>query len=162
MEYSVERICGDRKRAGIQYFLVKWVGYPESENTWEPEGNLDCQVLVDQYLAEKKSKRKKQKQSETDNTADSQQIITQLQYRDVGHPNPSIHRLIRAPSDSDTDSWESDNEIEDVVGVKLVDGEIMFDVKKHGSKIRQVMKSELQRYHTKIYLSFLEELLSKS
>jgi Chromo (CHRromatin Organisation MOdifier) domain len=39
-EYEVEVIITHKKhRWGYQY-LVKWIGYPTSENTWEPEANL--------------------------------------------------------------------------------------------------------------------------
>ena len=162
--YTVERVCDDRMRGGVRYFLVKWAGYSESENTWEPEENLrNCRHFIDDYLERKKSKSKKHKQTHTRMKSNQQQIVTQLQYRDdVGRPIPSVPRIDRVQSDSDTDSWESDNEIEDILGVKLVDGEILFDVQKHASRVRQMTKAELQRYHTKIYLKFLEELLSKS
>src|SRR5882757_7924530 len=40
-EYEIEEILVSRKRGrGIQY-LVKWEGYGNEENTWEPRGNLD-------------------------------------------------------------------------------------------------------------------------
>jgi Chromo (CHRromatin Organisation MOdifier) domain len=47
--YEVEKILSSRKvRRGTQY-LVKWKGYPELENTWEPEQNLTqaLDVLTD-------------------------------------------------------------------------------------------------------------------
>ena len=31
-------------------FLLKWKGYPESENTWEPLSNLSCSKLLKQYM----------------------------------------------------------------------------------------------------------------
>ena len=36
---------------------MKWVGYPASENTWEPVDNLECPELIEEY--EKKSKNNK-------------------------------------------------------------------------------------------------------
>ena len=40
-EYEVEAIVGHQKRRGQTQFLVKWLEYPVSENSWEPEENLD-------------------------------------------------------------------------------------------------------------------------
>src|SRR3954465_4667867 len=40
-EYEVERIIAERKRYNRSEFLVKWKGYPDSDNTWEPRHNLD-------------------------------------------------------------------------------------------------------------------------
>ena len=35
-EYIVEKIVDSRKRASVQEYFVKWSGYPDSLNTWEP------------------------------------------------------------------------------------------------------------------------------
>jgi hypothetical protein len=44
-EYVVEKILKKRIKGGkVEYFL-KWKNYDETENTWEPEDNLDCQVI---------------------------------------------------------------------------------------------------------------------
>ena len=39
-EYEVEAISAHQTLRGKQQFLVKWHGYPEWENTWEPMENV--------------------------------------------------------------------------------------------------------------------------
>ena len=40
--YDVEAVVEERasKKTGAPEFLVKWIGFPESENTWEPAEHL--------------------------------------------------------------------------------------------------------------------------
>ncbi|KAI1642640.1 CHRromatin Organization modifier domain-containing protein [Daldinia loculata] len=52
-EWQVDKIVGTRKNKtrGTEY-LVKWAGFSDDENTWEPEGNLDhCRRKVAQFNA---------------------------------------------------------------------------------------------------------------
>lgn len=39
-EYKIERIVAKRTRGGKNQVLIKWLGYPDSANTWEPEENI--------------------------------------------------------------------------------------------------------------------------
>jgi hypothetical protein len=38
--FEVERICAKKLENGITYYNVKWEGWPESTNTWEPLTHL--------------------------------------------------------------------------------------------------------------------------
>ena len=38
--FLLERILQRRRRAGKDEFLVKWQGYADKHNSWEPEGNI--------------------------------------------------------------------------------------------------------------------------
>lgn len=53
LEYEVERILGVRAAGvgGGREFLVKWKGFGVEANTWEPEGNLGCGELVEEFWA---------------------------------------------------------------------------------------------------------------
>jgi len=47
--FSAERILKRRKRKGKNYYLVKWLGYPESQSTWEPEENILDERLIKNF-----------------------------------------------------------------------------------------------------------------
>jgi hypothetical protein len=52
-EWEVEEVLAKRKRYGKIQFLVKWLGYPNSENTWEPLENLSNAVTKVQEFEKK-------------------------------------------------------------------------------------------------------------
>jgi hypothetical protein len=50
-EFEVEKIIQHRGKGNGREYLVKWLGYPDSENTWEPTTHLtNCRQLLRQYL----------------------------------------------------------------------------------------------------------------
>ena len=46
-EYDIEHVLKQKIIRGKPYYLIKWLGYDESENSWEPETNLSATALSD-------------------------------------------------------------------------------------------------------------------
>lgn len=64
-EYTVEKVTDMRVRGGKREYFLKWKGYPDSENTWEPEDNLDCQELIAAFHDRIKKKKEEKKRKST-------------------------------------------------------------------------------------------------
>ena len=49
-QYEVELIAAHRKRGRGNQYLVKWTGYPSSENTWQSEEGLkEAREILEEY-----------------------------------------------------------------------------------------------------------------
>ena len=60
-EYEVEKII-DMKQMGRRHkthYLVKWKGYPMSDNSWEPRENIQVDELIKEFQSRKSTNKDK-------------------------------------------------------------------------------------------------------
>ncbi|XP_062315587.1 histone-lysine N-methyltransferase SUV39H1-A [Osmerus eperlanus] len=60
-DFEVEYLCDYKKKKDQELYLVKWKGYPESANTWEPKKNLKCTTLLKQFNQDLEREQRRQK-----------------------------------------------------------------------------------------------------
>ena len=65
-DYTVEKIVDERIRDGIHEYFLKWKGYSDLENTWEPAENLDCHELLEEFTNSKKQAEADLSETETE------------------------------------------------------------------------------------------------
>merc|ERR1711990_289868 len=63
-EFDVEEILDDKIEDGEKMYLIKWRGYSQDDNTWEPISNLDCPDNIANYEREKRKKKRRKTRKE--------------------------------------------------------------------------------------------------
>lgn len=63
-QFQIDHIVAEKIEGGRLYYKVKWTGYLESDNTWEPSSGLaHCEDILEDWVCEKQ---RRARQFETD------------------------------------------------------------------------------------------------
>lgn len=119
-EFSVEKVLDRRVRNGkVEYFL-KWKGYSDEDNTWEPEENLDCPDLIQAFEEARKKKEAEGKGK----------IEKDAKKRKSSAATPDLKGAKKSKSDDKKASgFDRGLEPEKIIGATDSSGELMFLMK---------------------------------
>ncbi|EEQ82176.1 hypothetical protein NCER_101155 [Vairimorpha ceranae BRL01] len=69
--FAVEKILDRKIIKGIPWYLIKWEGYSDSDNTWEPRENINADELIEDFESKIPLKRKRTRTTKlTENKSD--------------------------------------------------------------------------------------------
>ncbi|CAG2173928.1 unnamed protein product [Oppiella nova] len=139
--YVVEAVVDKRRRNNRVEYLIKWQGYGDQDNTWEPEANLDCQELIDEYEKSVKSSAQKPSKAST---------VTAKKSRPArGGGESSIRDVI---------GFERGFEAEKIIGVTELNGDLLYLVQWQGGGDADLVPANVANHKCpQIVIQFFQE-----
>nr|XP_012307928.1 chromobox protein homolog 1 [Aotus nancymaae] len=149
-EYVVEKVLDRRVVKGKVEYLLKWKGFSDEDNTWEPEGNLDCPDLIAEFLQSQKTAQETDKSEGGKSKADSDS-------EDKGEESkPKKKEESEKPR-----GFAQGLEPEQITGASDCSGELMFLMKwKNSDEVDLVPAKEANVKCPQVVISFYEERLT--
>jgi len=144
-EYSVEKILDKRTKGGKVEYLIKWEGYPDSENTWEPQDNLDCPEIISAFEAKRGKKEEPKKRK-----------------KEADAPAPTKKKkVVEEDDDSKPRGFDRGLQPERIIGATDTSGELMFLMKWKDSDEADLVPSRQANVKCpQIVIQFYEERLT--
>ncbi|XP_032222318.1 chromobox protein homolog 1 [Nematostella vectensis] len=152
-EYEVEKVMDKRViNGGIEY-LLKWKGYPDSENTWESEEGLQCPELIEEY--EKKKKASSKRKDSTSEKGESKPKKRKVNaYEELGMKAVEVEDASKDDVDPIAEGWEADT----ILGATEVDGQIHFLIQWKSTDRADLIPSKVANLKwPQIVIKFYEE-----
>lgn len=150
-EFSVETILDKRTRHGKTEYYLKWKGYDDTENTWEPLENLDCPDLIQEF--EENYQKKQEAKGKKDD--DPKRKRSSASSVDLPVPKKSKDRV------SVNKGFERGLEPDKIIGATETNGELRFLIKWKGSdETDTVLAKEANQKCPQIVIDFYEERLT--
>ncbi|XP_057673580.1 chromobox protein homolog 1-like [Corythoichthys intestinalis] len=145
-EYVVEKVLDRRIVKGKVEFLLKWKGFSNEDNTWEPEDNLDCPDLIAEFMRKYKEKEDKKKEGKRKGDAVGSEERGSKRKKDEGEKVRGFGRGLQP---------------ERIIGATDSSGELMFLMKwKNSDEADLVPAKEANVSCPQVVISFYEERLT--
>ena len=130
-EYVVEKILDKRTRGGRVEYYLKWKGYNEEDNTWEPVENLDCPDLIAEFEEQRKKKKQENKTKEAAEVSKS----AKKPKTSVPESEKKETKKKKSEEESKPRGFDRGLEPEKIIGATDASGELMFLIKWFVNKI---------------------------
>lgn len=164
VNFAVERILDKRVRNGVNEYYLKWKGYPDEDNTWEPEGNLDCPDLIveferlkkkeekakreDKLLKKNEVKKKKEDEKKREKCMPSSSSVAvkqELSDESARNTDQTLQNEIRTIQDFRPRGFERHLLPKAIIGAASVDGEVYYLLTWHGTDEADLITAKVAR-----------------
>ncbi|XP_030410274.1 chromobox protein homolog 5 isoform X2 [Gopherus evgoodei] len=122
-EYVVEKVLDRRVVKGQVEYLLKWKGFSEEHNTWEPEKNLDCPELISEFM------KKYKKMKEGENNKSREKSESTKRKSSLSNSAEDIKTKKKRESNDIARGFERGLEPEKIIGATDSCGDLMFLMK---------------------------------
>lgn len=168
-EFVVEKIIRRRVFDGrVEYFL-KWKGFTDAENTWEPEDNLDCPELIEEFLRNAhfseviEEEQREQEFVPKEEMTEQETEISCMQSQQQAHSAHGDGDVLK-PNDEHSDAptdLSTYLEPECIIGSTDRQGELMFLVKwKNSDDVALLPAREASARCPQVVIDFYEQKLT--
>jgi len=146
-EYVVEKIVDKRVTNGKTEYFLKWKGYSDVDNTWEPLENLDCPEMIKDF--EDQYKKKKENANEKKRKLNGAESV------------PDALPSKKKAEDDRPRGFDRQLDPEKIVGATDSSGELMFLIKWKGSDEADLVPAKLANDKCpQVVIKFYEERLT--
>lgn len=148
-EYSVEKILDKRIKNGKVEYYLKWKGYGDEDNTWEPESHLECPEMISEF----EEKRKKE---------DAKKKEEQRKRKSQAGDDPAKKKTKKTvEEDSRPRGFDRGLEAERIIGATDSSGELMFLMKWRGTDEADLVPARQANVRcAQVVIKFYEERLT--
>jgi len=159
-EYVVEKIVKKRIIKGKTEYFIKWENYTEDDNTWEPEGNLECPDKIEEFEAKLKKDKEKAENAGVQPEGGNISLYNKKRKTEDGDSSKKSKNK-KTEEEARPKGFDRGLDPERIIGATDSSGELMFLMKWKGTDEADLVPSKQANVKCPhIVIGFYEERLT--